>query len=281
MANNDSHPLIFFHVGLPKTASTFLQRKVFPYFNGIHFVKKHDFKKREKIIATTNQSKVLLSIELDLDSPDGANKVRDVANQHPDTKPIIVFRKHGSWVGSKYKYYLRKHGARSFDNYFNPDSNQGLLKDQNLQFYSKIKLLEEKYGSEPFVMFQEEFQNKPFKAIKALADFMGVDYDENNIKISTVKKSYSEHALYYVRKLNRLYKYDHSRFKTTFFRTFYKKINGGMLHLTAFFAGITEPEKSKAKKVLPQSAIDKINKEYADDWQKCIEYAKTTREVYL
>ncbi len=281
MARTDTTPDIFFHVGLPKTASTFLQRNVFPVFKGIQFVKKHDFKHHDRIIATTKQPVVLLSIELDLDSKNGAKKMKTIATKYPEAKPIVVFRKHGSWVGSKYKYYLRKHGKASFEDYFDPDSTNGVLNNKHLLFYEKIKLLEEQYGSRPLVMFQEEFKNKPWEAIEAIAQFIGATYDKEDIKISTVKKSYSEHSLYYVRRLNRWYNYDHSGIKNKTLRFLYKKFSGGILHLVAYYKAITEPEKAKAKKVLPKAAVQKINEEYADDWKKCIEYASKDREVYL
>lgn len=281
MTGGEQNKAIFFHVGLPKTASTFMQRNVFPFFKGIKFVKKHDFKNRDRIISKTRFSTVLLSIELDLDGPSGYEKMVNVAEKYPGTKPIIVFRKHGSWVGSKYKYYLRKHGTASFSEYFNPDTKTGVLSEQSLQFFKKIELLEEKYGQKPLVMFQEEFQRHPMEAIKILADYVGASYDEKDIKIATVKKSYSEHSLYYVRKLNRWYKYDHSGLKIRLFRELYKKFSGGILHLTAYVAGWLEPGKDKSKKVLPKAIITKINKEYETDWQSCIEYAAKTRKVFI
>ena len=179
------------------------------------------------------------------------------------------------------QYYLRKHGKASFEAYFNPDSTNGVLNHKHLLFYEKIKLLEEQYGSRPLVMFQEEFKNKPWEAIEAIAQFIGATYDKEDIKISTVKKSYSEHSLYYVRRLNRWYNYDHSGIKNKTLRFLYKKFSGGILHLVAHYKAITEPEKAKAKKVLPKAAVQKINEEYADDWKKCIEYASKDREVYL
>lgn len=274
-------PVVFFHVGLPKTASTFLQRNIFPHFKGIQFVKKHDFKHHEKIISTTTAPAVLLSIELDLDGASGYEKMAKIAKDYPGSIPIIVFRQHGSWVGSKYKYYLRKHGTLSFEEYFNMDTHDGVLTDKNLQFFEKIELLQEHYRQRPLVMFQEEFKNEPIKAIKILSDFVGATFNEKDLKISNVKTSYSEHSLYYVRKLNRWYKYDHSSYKTYFSRTLYKKVSGGVLHTVAFFTGLFEPNKEKAKKVLPKASVKRINDKYASDWQRCIDFAAETREVYL
>ena len=52
---------IYFHVGMPRTASTFLQYKVFPVLEGIKYIKKHNFKKHNKIISEASFDKFLLS----------------------------------------------------------------------------------------------------------------------------------------------------------------------------------------------------------------------------
>jgi hypothetical protein len=281
MPKTDNLPTVYFHVGLPKTASTFLQRNVFPFFKGIQFVKKHDFLQHKGIVASTDMPAVLIYTELDLNGDSGFQKMASVARDYQGAKPIIVFRKHGAWVGSKYKYYLRKHGMLSFEDYFDMDNDNGELKEKSLRFYEKIELLEKHYGERPLVMFQEEFQYEPMKAIAAIAKYVGASYDENDIRITTVKKSYSQHSLYYVRKLNRWYKYDHSTIKSSFLKVLYKKFSGGILHLTAFVAGVFEPSKDKAKKVLPKASTARINERYAADWNRCIDYAAETREVYL
>ncbi len=281
MADSTKTPQIFFHVGLPKTASTFLQRKVFPCFQGIRFVKKHDFKYRDRIISRSDADYVLLSIEMDICNENDYKTLVSVADKYPNTKPIIVFRKHASWVGSKYKYYLRKHGTLSFEDYFDMDGENGILVQKNLRFFDRIEILEKYFKTRPLVMFQEEFQRHPMKAIDVLANFTHATYNENDIKISTVKKAYSEHALYYVRRLNRWYKYDHSNIKNRIWKFIYQKFGGGVLHLTAYVAGLMEPPKDKAKKVLPKEIVDSVNEVFADDWNKCVAYAKEDREVYL
>ncbi len=281
MANTNRSPQVFFHVGLPKTASTFLQRNVFPFFKGIHFVKKHDFKFRDQIISQTEANVVLLSTELDISSEKDYKKLASVAEKYPNTKPIVVFRKHASWVGSKYKYYLRKHGTLSFEDYFDMDGDEGKLGQKNLNFYKRIELLEDYFKTRPLVMFQEEFKHQPKKAIDVLAKFTHATYNESDIKISSVKKAYSEHALYYVRRLNRWYNYDHSNIKNPVWKFTYKKFGGAVLHVTAFFAGLFEPSKEKAKKVLPKESVDRVNKAFADDWNKCVAYAARDREVFL
>ncbi len=271
--------LIFFHVGMPKTASTFLQLKVFPKFKGIDFIKKHDFKRKDKLIQQSDYDRILLSIELDLDRKGGMNHMIDVANRYPDTYPVIVLRKQGSWLSSKYKYYLRKHGAKKFNEYFDPNSENSEMSVKNLEFFPKIELLRKHFNKRPLVLFQEELKHAPFKVIDLLADFTGVEYDKNDIKIKTVKKAYSEKQLKLVRQFNRFHHFDKSKISSKTKRFILKKWSALLLHTVAYLGAVI-PERN-TEPLIPKNEIKFVNEKFEDDWQKCIDFAKETREVYL
>ena len=281
MTHKNSERTVFFHVGLPKTASTFLQRNVFPHFKNIHFIKKHDFKHRDKIISESDSETILLSIEINPDNEKGEEKIKDVAKKYPNTYPIIVLRRHGSWLRSKYKYYLRKHGTKDFTGYFDPDENKGVLTHENLRFYPKIKLLETYYQHPPLVLFQEELKNAPFKVIDLLANYTGATYNKKDISIKTVKKSYSEKQLKLVRRFNKFYRFDNSGIKSKTADFAYKKISALLLHSVAFFGYFFSGKKLKNESFIPKDIIKQVNEMYKEDWNNCVEYAKSSREVYL
>ncbi len=281
MTNKNSERAIFFHVGLPKTASTFLQRNVFPHFKNIHFIKKHDFKHRDQIIQQSGSKNILLSIEINPDNEKGREKIKDVAEKYPNTYPIIVLRRHGSWLRSKYKYYLRKHGTKDFNGYFDPDENKGVLTHENLRFYPKIKLLESYYKHPPLVLFQEELKQAPFKVIDLLADYTGTTYNKSDIRIKTVKKSYSEKQLKLVRRFNKFYKFDNSGIKSKTADFVYKKFSALLLHSVAFFGFFFSGKNLKKESFITKEVIDQVNEMYKEDWDKCVEYAKSNREVFL
>ncbi len=273
-----SDKTIFFHVGLPKTASTFLQRNVFPKFRGIRFIKKHDFKRRDQLIGQGGAERVLLSIELSLDHSGGIGKVKDVAAKYPHTYPIIVLRKHTRWLQSKYKYYLRKHGDRDFNGYFDLNGN-GVLGTDNLLFFPKIKFLEEQFQHRPLVLFQEELKQNPYGVIDMLADYMGAEYNRNDIRVQTVKKSYNPRQLRMVRRFNRFYQYDHSGIRNKAVKFTYKKFSGLLLHSIAFFAQFFPEKWASNRPLIPQDKLKEIDHAYLDDWQKCIDYASQQREL--
>ncbi|MFO8236039.1 MAG: hypothetical protein R6U04_11620 [Bacteroidales bacterium] len=278
----NSDKIVFFHVGLPKTASTFLQVKVFPNFSGIEYIKKHDFKRKDKIIEKSDFERILLSIELDLDVKEGRRKAWDVASKYPNSYPIIVLRKHGSWLSSKYKYYLRKHGTKRFQEYYQPDEEQSVLKNKHLRFFPKIQFLEDTFNSTPLVLFQEELQNEPFKVIDLIADYTGATYSRKEIKVKTVKKAYSAKQLKVVRKFNKKYKFDKSGRKSGFAKFIYKKFSAFLLHLVAYLSVLYPKHLDEKETLIPRKMIEKVNYAFSEDWEKCLEYSKKQREkLYL
>lgn len=272
-----SEKQVFFHVGMPKTASTFLQNKVFPKYQDILFVKKHDFKNHQKIIDNNRADKILLSLEINVDKPNGYDKVQTIAKRYPGTIPVILLRKHSSWVRSKYKYYIRKHGKLPFDEYLDLESEQGKINHQNLVYINKIKILEEAFQCRPYVFFQEELKQNPRQFIDQLAQLMGARCNPDDIKPGTVKKAYSEKQLKYVRRFNNWYKYDDS--KSPKWRKFvYKKFSGLLLHTVAF-AGNFLPPLSEDTPLIPEDKLLEIDKKLQNDWEQSIEYAKQDRTL--
>jgi len=282
MSSHQGQPEIYFHVGLPKTASTFLQKKVFPALQGLHYIKKHDFKYRDTIIAKSQAERVLLSVEMKFDFAPDIKQIKDVAAKYPETTPIIFLRRHSSWLGSKYKYYIRKHGNGEFDHFFDFEHNNGIFKYENLSFYSKIKKLEEIFHNEPIVFFQEELKKAPFEVIDQLAAALGVSYNKDDINISNVKTSYSEKQLKVVRKFNRHYVFNKQKVKPGFRRFAYKKFSGLLLHSASFLALLIPDALMDNKPLIPKDVLEKVDDYYNQDWDKCVSYALRRREkVYL
>lgn len=268
---------LFFHVGMPKTASTFLQKYVFPNFQDVLFIKKHDFKNHQKIINNTGFDKILLSHEINVDKPNGYNKVQAITENYPGTKPIILLRKHSSWVRSKYKYYLRKHGALSFEQYLDLENEQGKIKHETLHYLDKIKLLEKAFNCRPLVFFQEELKQNPEQLIAQLAQFMGTRYNPDNIKTETVKGAYNEHQLKYVRSFNRWYKFNKLPERKKWQKFVYEKFSALLLHSVAF-AGKFLPSPDD-KPLIPEAIMQELDQQLEHDWKQCIEYARQDRTL--
>lgn len=245
-------------------------------------MKKHDFKHHHQIVKNSTEKKILLSVEFNPHpgDEDGEKKLRDIKESYGQVYPIIVLRKHSSWIKSRYKYHIRKHGTYSLNEFVDPDTRLGSQMRRFLQYYTKIELLEKTYGHAPLVLFQEELKNHPLKTIEAIADYVGASFDEKNIRIETVKKGYDEKPLKWVLKFNRIYPFFPKNIYPKFLRKIYKKISQFFIHAVAF-AGRFLPDPDKEKELVPQEVLRMIDREYQNDWDKCLAYARTQREVFL
>ncbi len=273
---------VFFHVGLPKTASTFLQRNVFPQLEDVFYVKKHDFKRHHNVVAQSDENRVLLSVEFNPHpgDKDGEQKLSDVKEAYDEVYPIIVLRRHSSWIKSRYKYHIRKHGTYDLEEFVDPETRLGGQMRNFLQYYTKIELLEKTYGHAPLVLFQEELKKHPVKTIGAIADYVGASFDEENIRIETVKKGYDEKPLKWVLRFNRFYPFFPKKIHPKFLRKVYKKISQSFIHAVAF-AGQFLPDPEKDKALVPKEVLKRVDREYQNDWKKCLAYAREQRDVFL
>ncbi len=276
MFQRDTEKQIFFHVGLHKTASTFLQQNVFPNFYGITYIDKKDFEIKDSIIKETNCRNILLSRETYPEEKSGLRRIKDVARKYPTTIPVLVLREHGQWVVSRYKHYL-KYGHRDFDEFFDLKCDQGIIKKHNLEYMKKIELLKRCFQNPPYVIFHEELINNLFGVIDELSDLLGITYAAKDISTRKANQSYSEKQLQVMKNINK--KCDHNiNHKTYSNPDLFCKIFSKLFSRTgAYLVSIDEFFSQNGQKLVNKDAIEAINKLYRQDWWRCLDYARSTR----
>ncbi len=267
---------LYFHLGLPKTASTFLQRNVFPHFRGIRYTKKHDFHKYPLIIQQHDDAAFLFSNEMEITDEPSKPVIEHISHHFPDAVPIIFLRDQKDWIISKYKYYIRKHGHLPFEEYF-PASGEGVLKKEDLFFYPKIEHLLTRFRQKPLVYFYDELKKDPQQLISTLASDMGAQVDLSDIHFETVKKSYSEKQLFFVRKFNAVFPDKKRQYPNKVVKWFRVKPKQFLLHGTAYCAALL-PDSSKYK-IIPDHEIDRLVSVYESDWQQCRQFAAAYRTL--
>lgn len=262
---------IYFHVGIPKTASTFLQRNVMPYFRGVQFVKKRHHKYHKEIVANSDSEKILFTCEFDHALE---NELNTFAKNYGKCNIIIVFRRQDAWIASRYRYHIRKNGHLSFDEFFNLDKNDGYWHIEDLEFYRKIELIEKYFPhNKPLVLFQDNLKNDAWGFIDKLADYIGVTYNKDDIKMQVVKKAYQDKHLMIVRWFNRAFRYNPDRFKSKLMRKLHKRSRELFLHSAAAIGYLLPGSFFKNKTLIPPNRLSQIRKYFDDDWNRCKTYA--------
>lgn len=273
------HPEIYFHVGLPKTASTFLQRNIFPKLEGIEFVKKHAFHRYQQKVARCRQPKILFSTELNIGKVRTDEKIKRFAGTFPDATPIIVLRRHDHWIRSKYKQHIRKHGWLHFHQFFNLHDT-GKVKMSELCYMDKIRFLNRQFNNPAIVFFQEELLNNPWHLIDQLSHFMDVGYSRESINTKRVKPSYSTKQLKVMRAFNaRMQFQDPPENQRKIVRHTRKKFHAFLLHSVAYLSYLWPGKWMKhTGALIPAGKLEAIRQYYETDWQQSITYAHSQRK---
>ena len=87
--------IIYFHVGISKTGSTFLQQRVFPILKNIHYIPTRKYHKIDEEISSIKKGNVLVSREFDRQFE---REVDLFAKDNKNVVHIIVFRRHDQYL---------------------------------------------------------------------------------------------------------------------------------------------------------------------------------------
>ena len=270
MSENLNKKELFFHVGLAKTGSTYLQNKFFHKLNGIRYIHTSKFYKYESIIAESNEERLMFSREFDRQFFDETGKI---AKLYPNAKVIMILRSNEKWIASQYRRYVKNGGSKDIKNFIDITDNKGVWKNEEALFFPKLEFLKKHFINQPLVLFYEEFKEDPHKVFQKIADYTGTEYIKEQISLKAKHKSYSEKQLLFVKNITqRLYKKDPDEFTKGEVSWLKYRSRWLVLHLALYFAKIF-PIKYKVK-LINQDDLKAYKAFYKDDWERCKQFSK-------
>jgi hypothetical protein len=265
-------PEIFFHVGMGKAASTFLQYNVFPRFRNIHYIQRTQYRRAITIIRKGKYSRYLVSGELD--NRLFKNYIREFASFFPETKTIIILRKHDSWIASQYKRYVKNGNPWSFNEFFDIGNDQGFWKQKDLYFFPLISILEKYFNYKPLVLFYDDLRADPEKFIRKIGDFIGADYDISRIDYSHKHSSYNEKQLKAIMAVSQCVNIRRKRKGDNKTLRVIRGLIPNLIRYSTLYVAIILPDSLFSKQdLIPPAFLEEIRKKYNADWEKCLEYA--------
>jgi hypothetical protein len=224
---------IYIHIGLHKTASTFLQEKVFPHIPGIHYVKRSLVRKPLLDIVFLNESRIrpdALRADILAHCREGRNLISDedlsgsplygyinrrailekLGMVFPGAKVIITLRNQKDILLSIYKHYLKNGGTlKPAQLVIGNGSEPGgpfFIDPAGYEYSMLVKELFYIFNQAGvLVLFQEDISSRPDAAMDKLASFLGIT--GKSIKIPHGKPtspSLKEGLLVSLRHLNKL-----------------------------------------------------------------------------
>ena len=271
MAQHCSEKEVFFHVGLGKTATTYLQYQFFPKLRGIHYIQRTRYPKAHKIIAKDSSSRHLLSREFDQQLQE---EIEKFAAHYPDTRAIVVFRRHDGWIASQYRRFAKNGIQIPFEEFFDIEKDAGLWKHADLDYRAKLSIIENTFSRKPLVLFYEDMRENPYAFFDQFASAVGATYQRDQISLDAVHPSYEEKQLKTVRRVSKFFfpanpkNYDNA---------FLRRLQWRKQQLTSYSimaaARFVPDAWLDPGELVPKALLEKVRDAYAADWKEVHAYA--------
>ena len=273
---------IYFHVGLAKTGSTFLQKNFFPYLKNIKYLDTHKYNKCVDIINSSNYKSYLISREFDKQFE---KEIKKFTTFFPQTKIIVVFRRHDKWIASQYKKSVKNGWYWNFKNFYNIN-NTGLWKDSDMTYMNKIEIIKKYSKSDPLILKFEELKKNPFNYLDRISNYTNSKYSKAKISLNTVHKSYSEKQLIFLQKFCRIFKktppeyYDYQEITLDKSISNKKRIKHWLyyrpwwllFHLVMYTSLLIPRFLIHKNSLIKKNDLNEIKNKFKEDWKKVFEY---------
>ncbi len=271
-------PEIYFHVGMGKTGSKYIQYRVFPKFEGIRYIQRTSYNQAQEIILKERASKYLVSNEFDQQLEKEVIKWSD---QFPDLYPIIVFRRQDSWIASQYRRYIKNSYTFSFNEFIDLENDKGYFKKRDLEFFKNIELLEKHFTKKPLVLLYDDLKNEPLKFIQQVADYAKVQFDPSEIDLTRKHTSYNQKQLKVINWVSQFIDLRKRRVTNNPILHRLFLIGLSIIRYPILYGAYLVPEFILSKEpMISDSDLEKIQKHYQSDWKKCLEYAKNQNHEF-
>ena len=264
-------PTIFWHVGLGRTATTFMQTQIFPKLKDVYYINKKNFKKADEIIKQNPHNKYLLSHEF---SRGLYEALRNFARKYPDARIIIVFRRHDKWIASHYRRVVKNGQPYMFKEYFDVDNDEGVWKIDDLYYYPKLECIEKNFNHKPLVLFHHDLKERPEYFLNQILKYLDINYYDP-ISFRPRHTSYKDKELKFRRWFSRhTFLKERKNISGHPHRDRIRFLNKTYRYFVLYLARLIPDAWLDDKPLIPQEELDKIKTMYKDDWERCQQYAR-------
>ena len=194
----NSESRIYFHVGLGKTGSTFLQDRFFPNLMDIDYLPRNRFHRVQAFIADHPSSKIIVSREFDQQLESEARKF---AESFPEARPIIVLRRPDSYIASQYRRAVKNGFRGDFKDFFDLDQDKGHFKKYDLQYDDQIATLSQLFLKPVIVLFYEDMKADLNGYLKTWLSILSSNVDWPRVNLTTKHASYTDRQLLFLQRI--------------------------------------------------------------------------------
>lgn len=271
-ARSGTTPALYFHVGLGKTGSTYLQYHFFPALKGVHYVQRTKYAQYRTIIESSKENKLLFSREFDRQLE---REVSAFASFYPGTHPIIILRPPEDWLASQYRRFVKNGFSGSLSDFVDVENDRGIWGRDELLFSRKIRSLDQHFGPEPLVLLYEDLKRDPYAFFDRIAEHIGATYEREAIDLNPSHRSYQERQLKVMRKVaGKLGLEPQPRRSSSVPIKRIQEWSRRLLSYSVLYGTYLLPEAAVPRApLIPQEALKRVRDFAAEDWEYCRERA--------
>lgn len=264
-------PEIYFHVGLGKTASTYLQYAFFPKLTGIHYVQRTRYRFYRQILEKGEYDKYFFSREFDQQLE---AEVSAFSRHYPHARPIIIFRRHDGWIASQYRRWVKNGYAHSFTHFFDVEKDAGFWPRKEATFRPMLDILEKYFDQKPLVLFHEDLKKDPYGFFDRIAVFMGATYDREAISLKPVHRSYNAKQLKVIRGVARyFFRQEPAWSKVRFIRWLQRRTRLLGCYFFLYTALLIPDRWISDEPLIDPAELEKVRGYFEADWRALQDYA--------
>jgi len=268
----ERQPQVYFHVGLGKVASKYLQHGVFPHFKGIRYIPTRLFYRSIPEISAGKYPSYLVSREFDTQFEE---EVRKFAAHFPGAHAILLLRRHDDWIASQYRRFAKNGFTGPFSSCIDPDNDQGRFPMSSLEFYRKIEILRECFSKDPLVLIYDDLLQSPWDFIDRIARYCHATYDREKIRLERRHTSYGTKQIRWMQKVNRRLNIHQPTYSATPWIRFFQKIPFLVYRYGILYSGLLVPGRwVGSDPLIPPDELGRIRELTMSDWERCMEYVR-------
>ncbi len=273
-----NEPEVFFHVGLAKTGTTYLQHTFFPILKDIKYIQRTKYRdfKYAKIIRTTDYDRYLISNEFDRQF---YREISNIASVFPDAKIIIVLRRHDKWIASQYRRRIKNGYAFSFKEFLDLDKDKGFWKQKDMYFYPMLQAIEETFASRPLILFHQQLQDDPYAFMDTFAAFVGASYDRDAVNLAPKHQAFNDRQLKFIRKRSRSLFSQDFEYSDKYWVSKFQRLFRMIPRYFILYSSALMPDRFvDDKPLIPPEELARVREFFQEDWEKCVAYTEAVRD---